>query len=255
MSDVALVIPARLGSTRLPEKALADINGQPMVVRVAQRAALVKGVGEIIVATDSEKILNAVKKAGFRAEMTSPDLKSGTDRIAVIAANLKQKIIINLQGDEPLVSPKAVEAAMASVLSGRTRLGSVMAPFLSLDDYKNPSHVKCITDKNGDAIYFSRHPIPYAVKQMDEAGMRAACAAGHLGKHLGIYAFTREFLLEFSKLKPVFLEEQESLEQLRALYHGVKIGMGRVERATQSVDTPEDLEVVRKIYKEGNIDG
>lgn len=255
MSVIALVIPARLGSTRLPEKALADIEGQPMVVRVAQRAALVKGVSQILVATDSTKIQAAVQKAGFQAIMTDASLKSGTDRVAVAAAQLKADIIVNVQGDEPLISPKAIEAAMASVASGKTKMGSVMAPFTSLAEYNEPSNVKCIVDKNGHAIYFSRYAIPYAVKQYSEERLKADCAAGHLGRHLGIYAFTREFLLEFSKLKPVFLEEQESLEQLRALYHGIKIGMGRVECATQSVDTAEDLEKVRKLYREGKIDG
>jgi 3-deoxy-manno-octulosonate cytidylyltransferase (CMP-KDO synthetase) len=255
MSDIALVIPARLGSTRLAEKALADINGQPMVVRVAQRASLVKGTKEILVATDSEKIKQAVEKAGFRAVMTDPELKSGTDRVAVVAAQLKVDIVVNLQGDEPLVQPQAIEAAMEAVLAGRTKMGSVMAPFTSLEEYLAPSNVKCITDKFKNAIYFSRHPIPYAVKQYTESQLQVDCAAGHLGRHLGIYAFTREFLLEFSKLEPTFLEIQESLEQLRALYHGIKIGMGRVERATQSVDTAEDLEFVRKIYREGKING
>lgn len=251
MSNVALVIPARLGSTRLAEKALADIEGQPMVVRVAQRASLAKNIDQILVATDSPKIVEAVKRAGFDAELTPPELKSGTDRVAFVAKNLKHKYIVNLQGDEPLVDPLAIEAALAPVRNGECAMGSLMAPFRTLEEFKSTSIVKCVTNKNGIAIYFSRHPIPFAVKQYDQNQLEKDCAAGHLGRHIGIYAFTREFLLEFSKLNPCALEERESLEQLRALYYGHKIGMGRVAEAFQGVDTAEDLELVRKVYREG----
>ena len=245
MSSTALVIPARMGSTRLPQKALADIHGQPMCVRVAERASLVRGVAEIIVATDHEEIKKVVEKAGFRAEMTPSELKSGTDRVAYVAKKLSHEFIINLQGDEPVVPPEAVEAAMEPVLRGETLMGSVMTPLRSQQDFESASCVKVITDHKNHAIYFSRHSIPFRQNQVAVSDLLNET---HLGKHLGIYVYQRKFLQEFTQMTPTFLEQAESLEQLRALYHGIKIGMGRVERDSQSVDTAEDLEKARKIF-------
>ncbi len=247
MSSTAIVIPARMGSTRLPQKAMADIHGKPMCVRVAERAALVKNVSDIIVATDHEVIKAAVEQAGFKAVMTPPELKSGTDRVAHVARNLKHEFIVNLQGDEPVVPPEAIQAAMEPVLRGETLMGSVMTPFRSAKDFENPACVKVLTDHKNHAIYFSRHAIPYRQNPTD---LNELLREPHLGKHMGIYVYTRKFLLEFAELPPTFLEKAESLEQLRALYNGVKIGMGTTDRDSQSVDTAEDLEKARKIFKE-----
>jgi len=246
MSSIALVIPARIGSTRLARKALADIEGQPMVIRVAEQASRVRGLQQIIVATDSPEIEILVKKAGFEAQITPEDLRSGTDRVAYVAKNLTADIIVNLQGDEPVVPPEAVEAAMSSVISGKNLMGSVMTKFLSKEEYLQPSNVKVITDKDNNAIYFSRAPIPYTVSAIKD---EVLLTQKNLGKHLGIYAFEREFLLRFTGLTPSFMEQWESLEQLRALYHGVKIGMGFSEEGSQSVDTVEDLEKARVIFR------
>lgn len=248
MSSIAMVIPARLGSTRLSRKALADIHGIPMVVRVARQAALVKdlvpGVDRVIVATDAEEIKAVVEKAGFEAAMTPSELASGTDRVAYVAKNLSHDFIVNVQGDEPLIRPETIAAALEGVRAGKAPMGSVMTTFASAAEMQEPSQVKVITDKNGFAIYFSRHPIPYRMKPVNEAEL---LAERRLCKHMGIYAYTRSFLQEFTRLEPCFLEKWESLEQLRALYHGAKIHMGFSQHGSQSVDTAEDLEKVRKL--------
>jgi 3-deoxy-manno-octulosonate cytidylyltransferase (CMP-KDO synthetase) len=247
MSKVALVIPARLGSTRLFRKALADIEGQPMVVRVAERAARVRGVSRILVATDSEEISKAVKAAGFEA-MITPELNSGTERVAFAAKSLSEEVIVNLQGDEPVMNPLAVEAAMDPVLKRGCLMGSAFTAFSSWDEVLEPSNVKVITDKNFDAIYFSRYAIPFRQNALsDDEILRDA----HFGKHLGIYVYQRKFLLEFPTWGQPVIERAESLEQLRALHNGVKIGMGRTAFGGQSVDTAADLEKARQLYRVG----
>ncbi len=247
MSKVALVIPARMGSTRLARKALADIEGQPMVVRVAERAAKVRGVQKVIVATDSDEILQVVKKAGFEARMTPLELASGTERVAYVARDLSEDVIVNLQGDEPVVHPLSVEAAMEPVLKRGSKMGSAYTFFRSMQEATSPSNVKVLTDLEGDAIYFSRYAIPFRQNSVsDEEILKDQ----HFGKHLGIYVYQRDFLLKYGSLEVPLMERCESLEQLRALYNGVKIGMGRTNYGGQSVDTAEDLELARKIFRE-----
>lgn len=249
MSKVALIIPARLGSTRLSRKALADIEGQPMVVRVAQRASQVKGVSRILVATDSDEIVSALKKAGYEARMTPSELKSGTERVAYVAKDLSEDVIVNVQGDEPVIAPQAIEAAMDPVLKRGSLMGSAYTPFKEWDEVLQPSNVKVLVDANGDAIYFSRYAIPFRQNALsDEEILRDA----HFGKHLGIYVYQRDFLLKFPTWEQPVIERAESLEQLRALHHGVKIGMGRTFFGGQSVDTAEDLEKARMIFRDEN---
>lgn len=242
MTKVAIIIPARLGSTRLPRKALLDIHGKAMVIRVAERASKVSGVDRVIIATDAEEIKSLVIAEGFEALMTPSDLPSGTDRVAFVAKQISHDVIVNIQGDEPLISLEAISAAMQPVLSGRTAMGSVMTPFTSIEEYLKPNNVKVLVDKNQDAIYFSRHSIPY---QVNAVGADVLLQDPCIGKHLGIYVYRRDFLLEHAARSPVFIERCESLEQLRALYYGVKIGMGSVKYDGVSVDTQEDLEKVR----------
>ena len=247
MSDIALVIPARLGSTRLARKALADIEGQPMVVRVAQCAARVSGVAHILVATDSEEISNAVKKAGFEAVITPETLASGTDRVAYVAEKLSAPIIVNLQGDEPVMPPATIAAAIRPVKERGAWMGSAFTRFASIQEYKQASCVKVLTDAEQNAIYFSRHTLPFAQNPVKDEDI---LQNPHLGKHLGLYVYQRDFLLRFPHLPHCFAEKAESLEQLRALHHGFKIGMGFAEEGSQSVDTAEDLEKARRIYRE-----
>ena len=246
MSNV-VVIPARLGSTRLSRKALADIEGSPMVVRVAERAAKASGVSRIIVATDSEEILTLVKRAGFEAQMTPESLRSGTDRVAYIAKDLKESVIINLQGDEPVFPILGIEVALSKVIHDGAVMGSAFTPFTSISEMFSPSNVKVITDQDQNAIYFSRSPIPFRQNPVpDEELLKQP----HFGKHMGIYVYQRDFLLKFSSWEPCFLEQAESLEQLRAVYRGIKIGMGFSPEGSQSVDTAEDLESARRMYRE-----
>ncbi|MGE3262513.1 MAG: 3-deoxy-manno-octulosonate cytidylyltransferase [Bacteriovoracia bacterium] len=245
MSKVALIIPARLGSTRLARKALADIEGQPMVVRVAERAQRVKSVNRILVATDSEEILSVVKSAGFEAVMT-PELQSGTERVAFAAKNLPEEIIVNLQGDEPVMSPLAIEAALDPVLKRGCQMGSAYTSFKTWEEVLEPSNVKVITDKNSNAIYFSRYAIPFRQNALSDEEL---LKDPFFGKHLGIYVYQRSFLLEFPTWSQPVIERAESLEQLRALHNGIKIGMGRTAAGGQSVDTESDLEKAREIFR------
>jgi 3-deoxy-manno-octulosonate cytidylyltransferase (CMP-KDO synthetase) len=246
MSKVALVIPARMGSTRLARKALADIEGQPMVVRVAERGAKVRGVTRVVVATDSEEIMQACQKVGIEARMTPTELGSGTERVAYVARDLTEEIIVNLQGDEPVVHPLSVEAAMEPVLKRGSVMGSAFTPFTMWYEAAEPNNVKVLVDRNGDAIYFSRYAIPYRQNAMSDDTILNDL---HFGKHLGIYVYQRDFLLKYGSLEVPFFERCESLEQLRALYNGYKIGMGRTEFGSQSVDTANDLEAAREIFR------
>lgn len=246
MSDIALVIPARLGSTRLARKALADIEGQPMVVRVAERAAKVSRVKRIIVATDSQEIAKVVKAAGFEAALTPESLNSGTERVAYVARDLREPIIVNLQGDEPVMRPEAVDAALDPVVKRGAVMGSAFTHFHSWDEVVAPSNVKVLLDRDGHAIYFSRYPIPFRQGQVSD---QEILSSPYFGKHLGIYVYQREFLLKFPTLEPSLAEKAESLEQLRALHWGFKIGMGKTAFGSQSVDTQEDLEKAREIFR------
>ena len=248
MSNIALVIPARLGSTRLQRKALADIHGAPMVVRVAECAARAKGIGEIIVATDSEEIARVVRAAGFTAAMTDENLKSGTDRVAAVAATLKYPIIVTLQGDEPVMPAATIEAAIAPIVERGVLMASAFTKFANRAEYMEPSCVKVLTDHEQNAIYFSRHTIPYTQNPISDEEL---LNSKYLGKHLGLYAYQRDFLLRYAKMDPVLSERAESLEQLRALHNGIKIGMGFAAKGSQSVDTASDLDKARDIfYKE-----
>lgn len=246
MSNVALVIPARLGSTRLSRKALADIEGQPMVVRVCERAAKARHISRILVATDSDEIVKAVERAGFEARMTPESLNSGTERVAYLAKELSEPVIVNLQGDEPVISPLAIEAALDPVLKKGRKMGSAFTHFHSWEEVLSPSNVKVLLDAEGDAIYFSRYPIPY---RQNAVGDEEILKDKFFGKHLGIYVYQRDFLLEFPKWERPVIERAESLEQLRALHNGVKIGMGRTAFGGQSVDTAEDLAKAIEIFK------
>lgn len=246
MSKVALVIPARMGSTRLARKALADIEGQPMVVRVAEQAAKVRGVTRVLVATDSGEILAAVNKAGFEARLTPESLASGTERVAFVARDLSEDIVINLQGDEPVMNPLSVEVALEPVLRGGRLMGSAYTFFRSWEEVEQPGNVKVLVDKNGDAVMFSRYPIPYRQNQIPDSDVMKDPS---FGKHLGIYVYERKFLLTYGSLEVPLMERCESLEQLRALHNGVKIGMGRTNFASQSVDTAEDLEKARIAFR------
>ena len=247
-----IVIPARYASTRLPAKALADIGGKPMIVRVAEAAALVGGRDQVWVATDHEAIRQVVDDHGFQALMTRADHPSGTDRVAEIA-ELKiwhdDDVVVNLQGDEPLIDPALIAAVGAALdLDGEATIATAACAITAASELFDPNVVKVVTDKAARALYFSRAPIPW--HRDGFAASRAALPVDFAARrHIGLYAYRVAFLRCFGRLAPAPLERQESLEQLRALWHGYAISVvDWAEAPVAGVDTAEDLARVRETY-------
>lgn len=246
-----IVIPARHASTRLPGKALADIAGKPMVVRVAEAAQRVRNDG-IWVATDHEEILSAVVSRGFQGIMTRSDHPSGTDRIAEVAVRLgwgDDEIVVNLQGDEPLIDPALIES-VASALSGDPDAAVATASHAITEsgDFFNPNVVKVVVDRRGHALYFSRAPIPW---DRDAFAATQAVLPPELQaqRHIGLYAYRVGFLRRYGQLEHSPLERREALEQLRALWHGYAIRVVACERPPPAgVDTADDLARVRREF-------
>lgn len=237
------VIPARYSSTRLPGKPLKDICGKPMICRVWERASRAKSVAEVIVATDDERILQAVENNSGRAVMTRADHKTGTDRLAEVADKFPDaEVIVNVQGDEPLIEPSLIDELIAEFVSdANLQMATVATELTDVDEMNNPNNVKVVLDRYNDALYFSRSLIPYP---------RNAGNAKVL-KHIGIYAYRRDFLIDYAKMEPTPLEKSESLEQLRALENGFKIRVIKSSCQFIGVDTEEDLKLVNEIYRQG----
>ena len=261
MTEFTVIIPARHASTRLPGKMLADIAGKPMVVRVAERARE-SGAADVVVATDHPDIAAAVEYHGYAAMMTRVDHASGTDRIAEVAARRGYppgNIIVNVQGDEPLIAP-ALICRVAQQLADHPE-ASIATACCPLDDataFVNPNVVKVVLDRNGLALYFSRATIPYARDAFARASVVTPQSSAHsinglpsdlpAYRHIGIYAYRAAFLSEYSRLAPAPIEQFEALEQLRALWHGHRISVAITDVAPHAgVDTPEDLEHVRQL--------
>jgi len=250
VTPFVVIVPARLASTRLPRKPLADIGGMPMVVRVA-RAAAASGAERVTVAADSAEIVDACSAHGVEALLTRADHASGTDRLAEAVEHLglaDDALVVNVQGDEPLM-PAAVVRRVAEALAQRTdcAIATACHPLHDAAEFFSPNVVKVVTDANGRALYFSRAPIPWS---------RDAFAAGRdrlppglpARRHVGLYAYRAGFLRRFPQLPPASLEQHESLEQLRALAHGFGIAVIELPEALPpGVDTPEDLERVRAL--------
>lgn len=243
---VTVIIPARYASIRFPGKPLADLCGKPMVQWVYERSARCEDVDNVFVATDDQRIADAVMAFGGNVVMTRADHATGTDRLAEVAAGLDDELIVNVQGDEPLIEPAMIQAAVAPLLVDDTiPMGTLAAPLTSLQEFRDPNVVKVVTDGNGFALYFSRAPIPYPrdfAEELDQRWHELAAA-----KHIGLYVYRRSFLLEYPNLPKTPLEKQECLEQLRALEHGYRIRVAATELQGQGVDTPEDLDRVRAI--------
>lgn len=254
--NFTVIIPARLASTRLPNKPLADLGGKPMVVRVAERAAqAVSGTGQprIIVATDHEDIRAACVQHGVEVCMTRADHPSGTDRIAEVARALNlapDAVVVNLQGDEPLIDP-ALLAAAAARIGPDVPMSTCAHPLHLAADAFNPNVVKVVLDKAGRALYFSRALIPWhrdAFAQ-DQSVLPGADTGYQPLRHIGLYAYRNDFLQAYPQLAPSPLESIEALEQLRVLWHGYPIAVHVTDAAPAAgVDTPEDLERVRRHY-------
>jgi len=236
-----VVIPARMASTRFPGKPLVDVCGKPMIQWVYERASTAKSISRVIVATCDREILEAVIAFGGEAVMTSDKHLSGTDRIAEAVLNLDVDVVVNVQGDEPLIDPAAIDKVIEPFETETdTVMTSLMAPIshkLALD----PNLVKVVVSLSNHALYFSRSPIPY------ERNVEAREQRARIYGHIGLYAYTKEFLLRFSSLEPTPLEIAESLEQLRVLEHGYKIKMVEIADRPMGVDTKEDLERVKAL--------
>ncbi|MGW8391199.1 3-deoxy-manno-octulosonate cytidylyltransferase [Pseudoduganella sp. HUAS MS19] len=247
-----VIIPARLASTRLPNKPLADLGGKPMVVRVAERAKEA-GAARIVVATDHASIKEACEQHGIEAFMTRADHPSGTDRIAEVARAMNlapDAVVVNLQGDEPLIDPQLLQAAAARI-GADVPMSTCAHPLHDAADAFNPNVVKVVLDKRGRALYFSRATVPWHRDAF--ARDRSALPDGYVPlRHIGLYAFRNDFLQAYPGLEVSPLEGIEALEQLRVLWHGYPIAVHVTDSAPEAgVDTPEDLARVQALYKSG----
>jgi 3-deoxy-manno-octulosonate cytidylyltransferase (CMP-KDO synthetase) len=240
MNPVA-IIPARIGSTRFPRKALAPILGEPMVCMVRRVVAETGLFARVIVATDDTAILDAVIASGGDAVITSPTHLSGSDRIAEVAMNLDADIIVNVQGDEPLIDKASLQALLDVFEDKNVSMASLMTPFTDPCQLADPNTVKVVVAANSDALYFSRSPLPY---------YRDDTAQTLYYRHIGVYAYRRETLLRFVALPPGKLELAEKLEQLRALEHGIPIRMVASSYQGIGIDTPQDLTLVESILRQ-----
>lgn len=255
MTRFSVIIPARYASTRLPGKPLADIAGKPMIQHVWEKAQL-SGADRVIVATDTQQVADTVKRFGGEVCMTSADHNSGTERLAEVVQTLNipdDEIIVNIQGDEPLIPPVIVAQVAENLVKYNVNMASLAVKIYNPDDLFNPNVVKVLTDKEGYVLYFSRAAIPwnrdeFAKLQTQQIGLSQLNLGDYYLRHIGIYAYRAGFIKQYVKWCPTALEQIESLEQLRVLWNGERI---HVELAKETpavgVDTPEDLEKVRSL--------
>lgn len=244
--QILTVIPARYASTRFPGKPLAMIAGKSMIQRVWERCTATAHPGRIVVATDDERIRDAVRAFGGEVRMTPPELDSGTARVAWVAEQEHADIYVNVQGDEPLLPPSTVDAAVTALLAHPAAdIATACCPLTDVEGISSPNTVKLVTDAAGFALYFSRAPIPH----QRDAG-NAIGGTGVYRKHIGLYVYRREALLRFPSLPPSALEQTEKLEQLRALEHGMRIAVAEVPSDTQAVDVPEDIARVERLLRD-----
>jgi 3-deoxy-manno-octulosonate cytidylyltransferase (CMP-KDO synthetase) len=248
--NVIAVIPARYGSSRFEGKPLADILGKPMIQWVYEGVTQSKLIKKVMVATDDQRIMEAVQNFGGNAVITSPDHPSGTDRVAEVARKLKAEVIVNVQGDEPLIKGSIIDKAIQPLRTDEALpMSTLVTPIGEVKDWLNPHIVKVVLDQKSYALYFSRSPIPFPRDlnidrlESNPFGTRRALPK-KIYKHIGVYVYRRNFLLRFSKMKPTPLEKLEKLEQLRALENGYRIKVSIVDYEPICVDTPGDLQKV-----------
>lgn len=252
-SGVIAVIPARWGSTRFPGKPLANIRGKPMIQWVVESVKKASSISDVIVATDDQRIYDAVRNFGGRAEMTSKKLFSGSDRVAEVASREKCDIVVNVQGDEPLIPPENLDLVVQSLNSDPAlQVSTLKIKIRLLKDIMDPNIVKVVTDSSGRALYFSRSPIPYdrdGRNGGDQPEHEAVVTAAAF-KHIGVYAYRRRFLLEFTQWEMSALERVEKLEQLRILERGEIIKVEDTSLDSPGVDVPEDIIKVERALNE-----
>lgn len=240
------VIPARLGSSRFPGKPLATICGLPMIEHVYQRSRLCQALNQVYIATCDEEIAEATVRFGGRAVMTSPEHERASDRIAEVAESVAAEIIVMIQGDEPLILPEMIDLALSPLLNDPNVLcTNLAAPISSEEEFQDPNTIKVVMGQNGDALYFSRSPIP-ALQQMPFGKVPAF-------KQVCVIPFRRDFLLKYTSLTPTPLEQAESIDMLRALEHGYPIRLVRSDHVTQSVDAPADLARVELMMQKDSL--
>ncbi len=253
--NVIAIIPARFASTRLKGKLLLEICGKPLILHTLEQTAMARNVARVIVATDDEQIYRVVNASGNEAVMTRPHHQSGSDRIAEVALRLPENsIIVNVQGDEPLISPRTIEKTVDAILCDETiDISTASEKFENFEDLLNPNVVKAVTDANGFALYFSRAAIPFPREAVLTAGnvegINDSSLLSAYKKHVGIYAYRREYLLKFTQMKQTILEKTEMLEQLRALENGARIKVVEADESSIGVDTQADFDRVFNILE------
>jgi len=237
MKKGLVIIPARYQSTRFPGKPLVLLKDKPLIQHVWERAIMAKNVEKVIVATDHSGIFEKVKEFGGECIMTSPFHKTGTERVAEVAKKFDFEIIVNVQGDEPMIEPELIDKIIEVLNCEKISMASIYEVWDDRDEFLNPNTVKVVMDKDEFALYFSRSPIPYSKDNST------------FFRHVGIYGYKRNILFNLVSFPQTFLELKEGLEQLRAIENGVRIKMIRSDKKTIGVDTPEDLEKIRKVLK------
>jgi 3-deoxy-manno-octulosonate cytidylyltransferase (CMP-KDO synthetase) len=243
-NKIVVVIPARYGATRLPGKPLVSLAGKPMIQRVYERAKLAKRAERVIVATDDERIIRVVEGFGGEARMTRSDHRTGTERVAEVAAHVAGDVFVNVQGDEPLLDPAAIDTGVDALLEDPpASIATVATAIKTPADIMDPNVVKVVLDFEGYALYFSRAPIPWVRDTVNKVHV-------NYWKHLGLYVFQRDALLEYATLPQGELERIEQLEQLRWMENGWKIRVAEVAHDAVSVDVPEDIARVEKLLRD-----
>jgi 3-deoxy-manno-octulosonate cytidylyltransferase (CMP-KDO synthetase) len=238
--QTAIIVPARLASTRFPRKLLHEVRGKPLIIWVAERISAQVPHLPLHFAVDHDELLWLLTSRGYRALMTSDQHASGTDRIAEANASIGANFVINVQADEPLVTASQIEA-LGDLITRGCPMATLAVPFTRLEDWRNPNQVKVVTSRAGEAVYFSRAPIPFPRDQRGEMTVEGL-AHFPVYRHLGLYAYRADFLATFSQLPPGRLEQIEKLEQLRALENGHRIAVGVTDEPTIGVDTLEDAD-------------
>lgn len=261
--NVIAIIPARYESVRLPGKMLLEVSGRPLILHTLDRARSARTVSRVIVATDDKRIWQAVTDDGAEAIMTSAEHRSGSDRVAEVAANMPEgSIIVNVQGDEPIISPDTIDLAVKALISESTAdIATTCEPIREASEVLDPNVVKVVSDSSGRALYFSRSPIPFPRESVTRSGSLEAALKNDpdliatFRKHTGLYVYRREYLLKFTRMPQTPFENAEMLEQLRALENGAVIKVVETVQRSIGVDTEADLELVRAMFLDSTRQG